>query len=514
MPIIGRIVRGVGSGIGLASEAIQHQKDKKNSRSGSSDQQTLQPQTSTSGEKKSLSREVSSDSDSDDGDEKILNTDEAEWALDDAAAELEAKFGPPPAYTYEDEKKPQSTDTPGALFPRSSSTSNYKPLPYPVILPQRRPHDRKRGFVRAYAPVLESHSQISQSEFLNFLSQLDESAKTSPIFTVINVAAFAIGWIPNPIAMAVGTAVQIVNGTAQELTSRRGRNDFLDKANREFFMPRGLFCMIMMFKPEVWEEPVLTGDVTSSDLALSKYASSEGDSALKRNLKSIRLQSGNTKGEWALPEAAPLVYPALDAAANTQAPTTTSSQGNELSPQSSNTSSVSSLQNTFKSSSDFINTYLDRRARDTYAGTYPTSKLATTRSTSDQNIKPYASRFSDPNHPANSGTILGLLTGGHFDPLASKRVLKAERRARRRGQTLTEAERQNIRLGRRENYGAGASRKQERNLQNDNLTGFQGKPIKRIVRRALRQDVLYLTVVNLPSEAEMAELRQLLVEQK
>lgn len=45
-------------------------------------------------------------------------------------------------------------------------------LPCPVIIPQRRPRDKGRGFVRAYAPVLED-SGISQEVFLQFLEYLD-----------------------------------------------------------------------------------------------------------------------------------------------------------------------------------------------------------------------------------------------------------------------------------------------------------------------------------------------------
>ena len=45
-------------------------------------------------------------------------------------------------------------------------------LSCPVIIPQRRPRDKDRGFVRAYAPALED-SGISQEVFLQFLEYLD-----------------------------------------------------------------------------------------------------------------------------------------------------------------------------------------------------------------------------------------------------------------------------------------------------------------------------------------------------
>ena len=45
-------------------------------------------------------------------------------------------------------------------------------LPCPVIVPQRRPRNKDRGFVRAYAPVLDDCG-ISQDVFLQFLEYLD-----------------------------------------------------------------------------------------------------------------------------------------------------------------------------------------------------------------------------------------------------------------------------------------------------------------------------------------------------
>lgn len=45
-------------------------------------------------------------------------------------------------------------------------------LPCPVIIPQRRPRNKDRGFVRAYAPIL-GDSGIDQEVFLQFLEYLD-----------------------------------------------------------------------------------------------------------------------------------------------------------------------------------------------------------------------------------------------------------------------------------------------------------------------------------------------------
>ena len=54
----------------------------------------------------------------------------------------------------------------------SPASMQYRPLPAPVILPQRRPKNKQRGFVRGYAPLLGECSGIDQQTFLDFPSLL------------------------------------------------------------------------------------------------------------------------------------------------------------------------------------------------------------------------------------------------------------------------------------------------------------------------------------------------------
>jgi hypothetical protein len=49
-------------------------------------------------------------------------------------------------------------------------------LPCPVIIPQRRPGAKRRGFVRAYAPVLQDCG-IGQDVFLKFISDFHKSSQ-------------------------------------------------------------------------------------------------------------------------------------------------------------------------------------------------------------------------------------------------------------------------------------------------------------------------------------------------
>jgi hypothetical protein len=301
------------------------------------------------------------------------------------------------------------------------------------------------------------------------LEDFYQSSKTSPVFDVINLACLGVGFV-NPIAAGVSIAVQVVNRTAQEMQSRYRTNTYLDQINESLFKPRGLYAMIMAFKPDSPNDPVVTYDISSTTAALTKSLSTP-ESEMKQRLKALRLTSGTTTGEMSLPESAPLVYPALDAAA------AAAEEGDgQLSEQ---------KQSALKASGSFIATYLDRRAQAEYAGMNPHSKLA---AAAPPPQKKFASRFSDPNHPANSGTLLGLLTGGNFDPKAKKRAHRAQRRAQREGRVLTETEIRNAEMGRLRRTGP--------------------------IRRLLQKNVLYLIITNLPSDSELMEMNQMMERMK
>ncbi|KAK5047395.1 hypothetical protein LTR16_011159, partial [Cryomyces antarcticus] len=100
--------------------------------------------------------------------------DEADWELDEAADALESK-----------KTSAAKRDLTGAVdiphliesfiaeHPAPSATAR---LPCPVIIPQRRPHNKKRGFVRAYAPVL-AECGIDSATFMSFLKLFHQASK-------------------------------------------------------------------------------------------------------------------------------------------------------------------------------------------------------------------------------------------------------------------------------------------------------------------------------------------------
>ena len=212
--IMGKLVKLLGSGIGFTSEVIHAAR----ARSRSQSEQTLSSGSHVSpatdspryaegadeGAANVLARSerlghyddnqmskaseagYASDSDSSDVDDLGgFHDDEAAWELD----EMAERMLPP---TYEEATITSPTESPTEsenmkvkneeamvqdLVRRAGPTPQpVQRLPCPVILPQRRPRQKDRGFVRAYAPIL-AECGIGQDVFLQFLEAWDKASK-------------------------------------------------------------------------------------------------------------------------------------------------------------------------------------------------------------------------------------------------------------------------------------------------------------------------------------------------
>jgi hypothetical protein len=234
-------------------------------------------------------------------------------------------------------------------------------------------------------------------------------------------------------------------------------NKYLDQMNEKFFKPHGLYALVMTYNPESDD---IVQDVDMSTNVLTAISSREGP---KRSR--FANSSGKTR-EVEIPESAPLVFPELDALP----------QGEK--------------DNVFKRGSKNLDIYFDRRAQMKFEAQNPGSKL-NVRSGPE---RPFASRFSDPNHPANSGSLIALLSGGAIDTTEADRA-KAERKARKRQY----ADSRRIMRGREPRYDA---------------TGTNKKAPKGGIKGLLKSDVLYLMIVNYPTETELREAGQALEQLK
>lgn len=291
-----------------------------------------------------------------------LERDERDWALDEATVDE-----PAPAYEEVETVENMIQDIQPTKAIPSSKQAPYK-LPFPVILPQRRPGTKARGFVRAYAPALQEFG-INQEMFLSFLKSFHKAAQASPIFDVIMVASAMAGINPNPLVGLGALAVQVAAGIGQEVQERYRLNKFLTQANKEIFVPKGLYVMIVTYQQGTSDQTgVGTKTVDLGVTAVAKFgeelltpeekekseAEVEGQEKgkmdeMKEKLKQLRISSGVTHGEAEMPvTCAPLVFPALDSAA------AESGEGS------------SGFKAKSKSTSKFVADYFDRRAQATY----------------------------------------------------------------------------------------------------------------------------------------------------
>lgn len=127
---------------------------------------------------------------------RSLDEDEAAWQLDEAAEQWElpayeeagrqsgyaaihnpeSEHAPMTENDSEETKEKKREAMVRALVQMAGPPGSVRRLPCPVIIPQRRPGAKKRGFVRAYAPVL-ADCGISQDVFVKFISDFHKASQ-------------------------------------------------------------------------------------------------------------------------------------------------------------------------------------------------------------------------------------------------------------------------------------------------------------------------------------------------
>jgi hypothetical protein len=258
-----------------------------------------------------------------------------------------------------------------------------------------------------------------------------------------------------------------------EVQSRSRANAFLDQMNKEVFMPMGLYCMVLLWKDglSATNDPEFGVETVSLQTAkqISKWGLPKGnendDPNVSRNtkiLRSTRIASGKTKASEMPLEIALLTYPGL-----------------EDMIQSPQVQRDENFKARIMRNKDFVADYFDRRARAEYAGNNPESALSKTSDNPE-----FQTRFADPNHPCNNGHLVSLVTGGK---------VVAQKRGRQNRLRIV---------------GDDGKLKPKEKVEHQ----IRG-PISLVshgVRKVFTPNILYLTIVNLPSEEELREARSAL----
>ena len=389
---LGLVAKGVTGLVGLATEVHKYQHDKK---AAAVQEPTQQPERSFADSNGQCHLPPLSTHLPEDDDERLHQ-------LDDLSHEIDEK---PPSY---DEVAPSSSIPNSWNVDEkalSVSARSVRSLPFPIILPQRRPGSKARGFIRAYPPSIGEYKGIDQSTFLGFLKEFHQQSQASHVFEVIIVGAEGAKWAPSSIAMVVGTSVQMAAIGGKELHSRSRTNNYLNEVNKDLFHPVNLHAMIMAFDPDISGHKVVDVDTSSgmsaptintqaSETTMSALASSTHASGLGAKFK---ITEGTTRSEAELVHAAPLIFPTIDRAV-IEEPHGSSNHGGK-----------------FKRAGKFLSDYLDRRAQAEYAAKHGADSALAIPGAMDSSR--FASRFSNPNDPASSGNLRALLPiGGGSSP--------------------------------------------------------------------------------------------------
>lgn len=459
----GKAVQGIAATIGLASETIHYQKQK---RAYQQRRRDSIPRSLSNDECVPPMNElhISSSLDEVETQETLLTgVDEVVWALDEVQYDISTNNSKPVTPDHSPLGSPKLAESFLQTHRSAEETILSGRLELPVVITQRRPKARTRGFIRAYAPILQNVG-IDQETFLDFIDQLNKAVEPSPWITAIDLTSLAGHAFPEPIHLLISASALMATQITSEVVSRSKSNAFLDKMNQEFFKPKGLIALVVTWKPKhEGSEQNTSGiiDIDTNATAASKKQGGDSAPGMKRRRSMIQMPSAGEMFE--LPEFAPLVFPRLEGESNSARPRSPVSPKHKRPTQGIETknkqeSGQEEMSNTArraraKSMGDerivqraepgcfpafrhntaeyvgpavrqvklggksagssvrrtghFISDYQDRRAVARWSGQHPDSRMA--------KLAPspgFQSRFADPNHPAGSGDFVALVTGG------------------------------------------------------------------------------------------------------
>ncbi|KAJ5081225.1 hypothetical protein N7456_013463 [Penicillium angulare] len=389
---IGMIAKGVGSGIGFVSEAHKYRKAKKAAQQERDLERESQPGPFEKRDSPSPVHRSSptfntfspygSIEDEEDDHVTTKDVNELSWQLDEAQdVVVEAKK---PRKSKSGVANPDKLIAafiqrqPPPYCPAPTQLDFVRPaakLEYPVAIPQRRPKDKTRGFIRAYAPDLQNVG-IDQETWFDFVETFNEACLANPWINALNLAALAASPLPSLASQAISMALMVATTVAMEVQGRYRQNKALDRLNEEFFRPRGLFCLVMTWDAE--------STSTRTNMNVTDTIHNTMDTQGRKSHK-FQYSNGVTNGMESI-QTAELIFPGLDLLAT---------MGNN---------EQAGFKNKMKRGKLFVDDYMDRKARAKFYSENPDSYL-------NQAGKPkFHSKYGDPTHGIHSG-FSGTATG-------------------------------------------------------------------------------------------------------
>jgi hypothetical protein len=109
---------------------------------------------------------------------------------------------------------------------------------------------RSRGFVRAYAPALDSCG-VDQDAFLDFIEGFHKEINKHGYFNATNIAvalsamSYTLSVAPSAVVHFSAMAVHISIEASRRLYISKKSNSYIDEIIACYFQPRGLYAMIV-----------------------------------------------------------------------------------------------------------------------------------------------------------------------------------------------------------------------------------------------------------------------------
>ncbi|KAI8188135.1 hypothetical protein K4K51_007478 [Colletotrichum sp. SAR 10_75] len=380
------IIRVAASIVGLVSEVVQYRRDRKESEANQiviSDEQLEDASVMTP--------------------EQI---NESIWRRDDEDHQTNQI---PTQGPTENKASKEPADLAQAFLKRHPSPSEGRGtstrIELPVVVPQRRPKKRARGFVRAYTPIL-ANADIDEGSFLDFIDTFNKALEPNPYLYAMNLAGLAGMATPEPFMLVVGVAVAFATDATMEAQSRSKSAKFLDHINKDFFMPRGLICLITTWKPDASDElmtpvgfdgrvigpPLPKADVDFLQTMRNVKEKTSTDAIMKSLQRHVKRRTQPSSGDFYSPEPAPLVFPTPEQTAEAM-----------------KTHSNGKRKNALDRGEVWFDDFMDRRAQAKWIERNPTFTVASSLPRPE-----FRSRYADPTHPAASGDIVAFVTGGNW----------------------------------------------------------------------------------------------------
>ena len=119
-------------------------------------------------------------------------------------------------------------------------------LSTPIVVPQRRPGTKTRGFQRAYPPVLEEVG-IDEDAFLAILDEVNHASRGSRILSIMTQATGIASFYPEILIALLFSVVFGIAWLGQSMESQYRVKKSLNKLNEEIFILRDKLIMIAKF---------------------------------------------------------------------------------------------------------------------------------------------------------------------------------------------------------------------------------------------------------------------------